>query len=291
MTSPPRDRAVRRPRVRPEWYFTSPVQPRSMRYAVRLLMRVLELGQDLRVRLLQDVRSTLRRPRWAMPSSTLRAPPSAASAMTSSRTGTIMSSPSIEKRVLPGKVRCRNRSNASTCVMRSSSSNGSIGSGGGRNVPDLGGVRAATRALRGRRSPRSRSRSWSSTPHAIARWPPARSAAPAATAPPMRLAGNRSRSSSVTPCDAGLSEGSPTGGSPSGSICAARWPYRRIDSASPTAPTIACIDADAPTSAPPGGGPGRVGRHPAREQLARRRDRRSRGARGTGRTAPRRTPR
>ena len=62
-------------------------------------------------------------------------PASAASPITSSRIGTSMSSPSIEKRVLPGNVRCRNRSNASTCVSRSSSATGSIGSAGARKRP------------------------------------------------------------------------------------------------------------------------------------------------------------
>ena len=65
--------------------------------------------------------------------STCFTPEAAASAMISSSTGIIRSRPSIEKRVLPGKVRCRKRSNTSTWVMRSSSSRPSMGSVGGRN--------------------------------------------------------------------------------------------------------------------------------------------------------------
>ena len=47
----PRGAAIRAP----AWYFTSPIQPRSIR-SVCACDRVLELGEDLRVRLLQDVR-------------------------------------------------------------------------------------------------------------------------------------------------------------------------------------------------------------------------------------------
>ncbi len=47
-----------------------------------------------------------------------------------------MSRPSIEKRVLPGKVRCRKRSKTSTCVMRSSSAVVLAASIGGRKRPD-----------------------------------------------------------------------------------------------------------------------------------------------------------
>jgi hypothetical protein len=73
-------------------------------------------------------------------------PASAASAITSSRIGTIMSTPSIEKRVLPGKVRCRKRSNASTWVSRSSSAIGSIGSAGARNRPNSAACRSQRRS-------------------------------------------------------------------------------------------------------------------------------------------------
>ena len=51
-----------------------------------------------------------------------------------------MSRPSIEKRVLPGNVRCRNRSNTSTCVRRSRRATGLIGSDGGAEAPAFGRV-------------------------------------------------------------------------------------------------------------------------------------------------------
>jgi hypothetical protein len=59
-----------------------------------------------------------------------------------------------------------------------------------------------------------------------------------AIGPSMSDAGSCLRSSSVSPCAAAESEGSPIGSEPSGSIRAARWPYRRIQSASLAAPTI-----------------------------------------------------
>ena len=76
---------------------------------------------------------TFNRPRCAMPMNASRIPASAASVMTSSRIGTSMSRPSIEKRVFPGNERWMNFSNASTCVKRSSSASGSIGLCGARN--------------------------------------------------------------------------------------------------------------------------------------------------------------
>ena len=60
--------------------------------------------------------------------------------------GTIMSSPSIEKRVLPTKVRCRKRSNTSTCVIRSSSASALLGSIGGRKRPLSAAVRSHSRS-------------------------------------------------------------------------------------------------------------------------------------------------
>ncbi len=54
--------------------------------------------------------------------------------------GISMSRPSTEKRVLPGKARCRNCSKASTWLRRSSSSTSSTGSTGGRKRPGLGGM-------------------------------------------------------------------------------------------------------------------------------------------------------
>ena len=52
----------------------------------------------------------------------------------------------MEKRVLPGNVRCRNRSKLSTCVMRFSSSRLSIGSLGGQNRDDSTACRSHSRS-------------------------------------------------------------------------------------------------------------------------------------------------
>ena len=84
------------------------------------LERVLELGQDLLVRHVQLCASTLSRPRCAMPIKMLVVPASADDTINSSSIGTSMSSPSIEKRYLLGKTRCRNCSKTSTWVSRSS---------------------------------------------------------------------------------------------------------------------------------------------------------------------------
>ncbi len=72
-----------------------------------------------------------------MPISTCRTPASTESAISSSRIGTIMSSPSIENRVLPVNALWRNFSKVSTSVMRSRRSTSSTGAFGARNVPGL----------------------------------------------------------------------------------------------------------------------------------------------------------
>jgi myo-inositol catabolism protein IolC len=88
----------------------------------RAPLRVGELGQDLAIGFIQYVCQHIQTSavRHAdQDHADLRA--DAAEAIASSSMGTIISRPSIEKRVLPGYKRCRNSSNASTCVNRSSS--------------------------------------------------------------------------------------------------------------------------------------------------------------------------
>ncbi len=101
----------------------------------RVAHRILELGQDLLVRLAHHVRHHVQPAAMRHPDERLRAArPRRPRDMTSSRIGTSMSSPSIEKRVLPGNVRCRKRSKTSTSVSRSSSATG-IDRIGRRAVP------------------------------------------------------------------------------------------------------------------------------------------------------------
>jgi hypothetical protein len=88
----------------PRWYFTSPVTPLSMAESE---------GDEERATLPSKAAmmaayglpstwvSTLRRPRWAMPSTTSRTPPAAASLMIVSSIGTSASDPSTEKRFCP----------------------------------------------------------------------------------------------------------------------------------------------------------------------------------------------
>ena len=109
--------------------------------------------------------------------------------------------------------------------------------------PARGSVRArppaeAIRALRARTHARSRSRSSNSRCGGAPRSRRSAVVTPS-SGPATRFAGRLRRSSSVTPWVAASSEGSPIGGRlPSGSSWAARCPYRRIDSARLTAPTI-----------------------------------------------------
>ena len=119
--------------------------------------------------------------------------------------------PSIEKRVLPGNVRCRNRSNASTCVSRSSSATGSIGSAGrgsGRARPPcaasaLLGHEHVRVVVAGRRAVDAAER----LDHVVCRWRPRERR--------RDQAGRQARrSSSVTPCSRRESDGSPIGGAP-----------------------------------------------------------------------------
>ena len=97
----------------PAWYLTSPIQPSSIR-PLRANSGSLNSARICAYGFCITCASTLSRPRCAIAMSTCFTPEAAASAMISSRIGTIRSRPSIEKRVLPGKVRCRKRSNAST---------------------------------------------------------------------------------------------------------------------------------------------------------------------------------
>ena len=172
-----------------------------------------------------------------MPIRIWRMPASPASAITSSRIGTSMSSPSIEKRVLPGNVRWRKRSNASTCGQPVEQLDGIDRIGRRAEPAPLGrlpqplalfGHEHVRVVVAGRRTIDAAERldrvvAPSSTP---------------SSGPATRFAGRLRRSSSVTPCVAARSEGSPIGGrAPSGSSLAARCPYRRIDSARLTAPT------------------------------------------------------
>ena len=108
-------------RSAPAWYFTSPAQPRSILNAARPCTGSLNSARICTYGFDSTCASTLRRPRCAMPSSTSEPPAAAAPSRITSRTGISMSRPSIEKRVLPGKARCRNCSNASTWLRRSRS--------------------------------------------------------------------------------------------------------------------------------------------------------------------------
>ena len=89
-------------RSAPAWYLTSPVQAMSSRKP-RDETGSLNSARICAYGLFSTCAMTFSRPRCAMPIRMLRMPDSAASPITSSSTGTSMSSPSIEKRVLPGK--------------------------------------------------------------------------------------------------------------------------------------------------------------------------------------------
>ena len=99
--------------VPPAWYFTSPMKPRSSR-SICTAIGSLNSARICVYGFSRMCASTFSRPRCAMPSIMWRVPVPAAPIMISSRIGSSMSSPSIENRVLPVKVRCRKRSNTST---------------------------------------------------------------------------------------------------------------------------------------------------------------------------------
>ena len=207
-------------REAPRWYLTSPLHwtpsmARELRTGSLNSARICSYG------LPSTCAITFNRPRCAMPMNASRIPASAASVMTSSRIGTSMSRPSIEKRVLPGNERWMNFSNASTCVKRSSSASGSIGLCGARNRL----VSMASRSQWRSSGTKMCAKSYPVVEQYNVRNRSTTSAivlAPCATGELMSVAGSAARSSSVTPCVAGSSAGSPLGRLPSGSICAAR---------------------------------------------------------------------
>ena len=84
------------------------------------LERVFELRQDLLVGQVQVVRQHVEPPAVRHADQDIGRAGLGGDTISSSSIGTSMSSPSIEKRYLPGKARCRNCSKTSTCVMRSS---------------------------------------------------------------------------------------------------------------------------------------------------------------------------
>ena len=119
----------------PLWYFTSPVQPVSLPV---LLTRCTGSRNSARMcsqGLFRMWASTLSRPRWAMPIRMLQVLFSAASPITPSRMRIMVSRPSMENRVLPGKVRCRNCSKTSTSVRRSRMARALSSSSEGLNRP------------------------------------------------------------------------------------------------------------------------------------------------------------
>ena len=86
-------------------------------------------------------------------------------------------------------------------------------------------TRAATPARRARRRARSRGRTWRSRSPAAARWPRRRCSHPAPPGRRRSSAGRRRSTSEVRPCAWGCSDGSPTGAwKPIGSSRAARCP-------------------------------------------------------------------
>ena len=144
-----------------------------------------------------------------------------------------MSRPSIEKRVLPGNVRCRKRSKISTCVMRSSSSRLLIGSSRRTELAASRPPGAATRARRARTRGCSRGRSWRSRSRAAARWPRARWPRPR---PPARRRSTPAAARSVVVGQAVRLRvqrriADRIGRSRADRARAARWPKRRMDSA------------------------------------------------------------
>ena len=96
----------------PRWYFTSPEPSTSAGFAEPPLNSLKTARKGLAITLV----STLRRPRWAMPTTISSAPSAPPRLMICSRAGIIASDPSRPKRLVPVYLRSRNFSKPSASI-------------------------------------------------------------------------------------------------------------------------------------------------------------------------------
>jgi hypothetical protein len=133
----------RRPRARVVLHVTHPTEIGAQRPRSD---RIFELRENLRVRLVEHVRqhvepATMRHGQHRVPGTMTGR---AADDFVEDRHEHV--EPLEREAVFPGNVRCRNRSNTSTCVMRSSTASTLCGSIGGRKRPDSAACRSQSRS-------------------------------------------------------------------------------------------------------------------------------------------------